>query len=91
LGENISKPATLVVSGAAAIGMVALSLALSPTLSDKGRYMEVPAPDYSPIEQACVIMKASQHKQAAQAFLNFIQSPASSELFRKYGFSIPRE
>jgi len=51
--------------------------------------MEIPASDYPLIEQACVIMKASQHKQTAQSFLKFIQSPVSSELLRKYRFYIP--
>ena len=42
LGENISQTASFVVSGAADIGIVALSLALSPNMKDKGRYIEVP-------------------------------------------------
>src|SRR6202041_1982448 len=43
LGENISQTATFVVSGSADVGIVALSLALSPSMKDKGRYAEVPA------------------------------------------------
>jgi molybdate transport system substrate-binding protein len=38
LGENISQTASFVVSGSADIGVVALSLALSPNMKDKGRY-----------------------------------------------------
>jgi molybdate transport system substrate-binding protein len=89
LGENISQTATFVVSGSADVGIVALSLALSPNMKDKGRYSEIPLGDYPPIEQACVILKSSQQKDAAKAFLNFIKTPAVAELFRTYGFAVP--
>ena len=89
LGENISQTASFVVSGAADAGIVALSLALSPNMKDKGRYAEIPGADYLPIEQACVILKSSQQKDTAKAFLNFIKTPAVAELFRTYGFDVP--
>ena len=38
LGENISQTASFVVSGSADVGVVALALALSPNMKDKGRY-----------------------------------------------------
>ena len=40
LGENISQTATFIVSGSADTGIVALSLALSPNMKDKGRYLK---------------------------------------------------
>lgn len=89
LGENISQTASFVVSGAADVGIIALSLALSPNLKDKGRYAEVPAGEYPPIEQACVILSSSKNKQAAQQFLSFFKTPAISELLRSYGFDLP--
>jgi molybdate transport system substrate-binding protein len=89
LGENISQTATFIVSGSADTGIVALSLALSPHMKDKGRYFEIPAADYPPIEQACVILKTSQQKDAAKAFLNFIKTPAVGALFTAYGFAVP--
>ena len=89
LGENISQTASFVVSGAADVGVVALSLASSPTMKDKGRYAEIPTADYPPIEQACVILKSSPQKDAAKAFLNLIKTPAVAELFRTYGFAVP--
>jgi molybdate transport system substrate-binding protein len=89
LGENISQTASFVVSGSADAGIVALSLALSPNMKDKGRYAEIPADDYPPIEQACVILKSSQQKDTARAFLDFIKTPAIGQLFRTYGFAVP--
>src|SRR5580658_5912935 len=46
LGENISQTASFVVSGSADAGIVALSLALSPNMKDRGRYLELPTGDY---------------------------------------------
>jgi molybdate transport system substrate-binding protein len=89
LGENISQAATFVASGAADAGIVALSLAVSPNMKDKGRYVEIPADEYPPIEQACVILKSAKDKETARKFLEFIKTPAVREIFHNYGFSTP--
>jgi ABC-type molybdate transport system substrate-binding protein len=73
----------------AGLFIIALSLALSPNMKDKGRYAEISSADYLPIEQACLILKSSTQKDEARAFLNFLKTPAVSELFRKYGFATP--
>lgn len=89
LGENISQTASFVVSGAADVGFVALSLALSPTMKDKGRYVEVPSGEYPPIEQACVILASSKNKDTARQFLSFIRTPAIGDVLKNYGFEVP--
>jgi len=89
LGENISQAASFVVSGAADAGIAALSLALSPTMKDKGRYAEVPNEDYPAIEQACVILKSSRNKQIARQFLAFIQTAPIATILGSYGFDVP--
>jgi molybdate transport system substrate-binding protein len=88
LGENISQTAAFVLSGSADVGIVALSLALSPNMKGKGRYAEVSAADYPPIEQACVVVRASQRKETARAFLEFVKSPAIADVLRSYGFGV---
>jgi molybdate transport system substrate-binding protein len=88
LGENISQAASFVVSGSADVGIVALSLALSPNMKDKGRYAEVPAGEYPPIEQACVILSSSKNKETARQFLSFFKTPAIADVLRSYGFEV---
>src|SRR6202140_5620142 len=88
LGENISQTASFVVSGSADIGVVALSLALSPNMKDKGRYKEIPTDEYPPIEQACVILNSSKNKEIAQQFLVYFKSPAVADLLLRYGFEV---
>ncbi len=87
LGENISQAATFVASGAADAGIVALALAVSPNMKDKGRYVEIPADEYPPIEQACVILKSAKDKETARKFLEFIKTPQVKDIFRGYGFA----
>lgn len=89
LGENISQTASFVLSGAADTGIVALSLALSPNMKDKGRYVEIPADDYPPIEQACVTLRSSRNKDLAKQFLAFVKTNQSKEIMRRYGFDVP--
>ena len=88
LGENISQTASFVLSGSADAGIIALSLALSPNMEGKGRYIEVPAADYPPIEQACVVLARSQKKPAAKSFLEFVKTPAAKDILRNYGFGV---
>lgn len=88
LGENISQTASFVMSGSADVGIVALSLALSPNMKDKGRYVVVSAGDYPPIEQACVILSSSKNKDAARKFLAFIKTPAVADTLKRYGFDV---
>ncbi len=88
LGENISQTASFVMSGSADVGIVALSLAWSPNMKDKGRFVEIPVADYPPIEQACVILDSSKNKETAKQFLSFIKTAEVAETLRKYGFDV---
>jgi molybdate transport system substrate-binding protein len=88
LGENISQTASFVVSGSADVGIVALSLALSPNMKDKGRYAEIPPDEYPPIEQACIIVGSSKNKEIARQFLSFVKTPAVADVLRSYGFDV---
>jgi len=88
LGDNISQAASFVTSGAADVGIVALSLALSPNMRDRGRYVAVPSGDYPAIEQACVILRSSKNKAAARKFLDFIKTPAARQVLLDYGFEV---
>ena len=89
IGENISQTASFVVSGAADVGVVALSLALSPNMKDKGRYTEIPAAEYPPIEQACVILNSSKDIETAKQFLAYVKTTAVADTLKRYGFDVP--
>lgn len=90
LGENISQTAQFVQSGTADVGMVALSLAVSPGMNSSGRYVEVPAMDYPAIEQGAAILKQSKQKVEAAKFLDFMKTPVAKQILEKYGFVVPK-
>jgi molybdate transport system substrate-binding protein len=89
LGENISQAAQFVQSGNAQAGLIALSLAMSPAMKDAGKYWQLPTDSYPEITQGAGILSSSQHKQAAQAFIDYISSPEGAAVLRQYGFSPP--
>jgi molybdate transport system substrate-binding protein len=88
LGENISQAASFVASGSAEVGILALSLALSPNMKDNGRYAEIPTDEYPPIEQACVILSSSKNKEIARQFLSSLKTAATANVLRSYGFDV---
>lgn len=88
-GENISQAATFVASGSADAGLLALSLALSPAMKGKGRYVEIPQAEYPALEQAAVILKSSHDKETARRLLEFLKTPEVMELLKNYGFATP--
>ena len=90
LGENISQTAQFVQSGNADIGIIALSLVLAPTLKDKGKYYEIPAADYPPIEQAAMVLKSTKNRELAKKFLASFREPAVIEIMQRYGFVVPK-
>jgi molybdate transport system substrate-binding protein len=88
LGENISQAAQFVQSGNAQVGIVALSLAISPAMKD-GQRWEIPAETYPAIEQAAIVLNSANNKDAARAFLEFVKSDSGRETLAKYGFAVP--
>jgi molybdate transport system substrate-binding protein len=91
LGENISQAAQFVESGNADVGVLALSLVLSPPLKDNGRAWKIPENLYSPIQQGVVVLSGSKNPQGAHQFLDYIKSPATRSLLERYGFILPGE
>lgn len=89
-GENIAQTAQFVATGAADIGIIALSLALSPSLEAKGHYFLIPATTHAPLEQAYVVLKRAQANKAAFAFTAFVASPPAQTVLKTFGFSIPK-
>jgi molybdate transport system substrate-binding protein len=87
-GENISQTAQFVQLGAADIGIVALSLALSPTMQKAGgKYYVIPKESHKPLEQGYVILKQAKNNQNALKFYNFIASPTAIAILTHFGFT----
>lgn len=90
LGENVSQAAQFAQSGNAQVGLLALSIALTPVLKEAGEYVLVPDSSHPPIRQAAVVVSASQRKTQAQAFIAFLESDAAEGALRAFGFTRSR-
>ncbi len=90
-GENVSQAAQFVLTGNAELGLIALSLALSPEMSSKGKYFILDGKSHSKLEQAYVIIKNSETDKDVLNFVQFIESEKVRVLFGKYGFKLPVE
>ncbi|MBI3815503.1 MAG: molybdate ABC transporter substrate-binding protein [Nitrospinae bacterium] len=86
MGENISQTAQFVQSGAADIGIIALSLAISPKMIENGRYWEIPSEYHNPLKQGFILLKDSEKNTTAKQFADFVKSAEGVSILKKYGF-----
>jgi molybdate transport system substrate-binding protein len=91
LGENIAQATQFVESGAADVGIIALSLALAPAMKDKGRYWQIPVTAYPPLLQGGVILNRCQNREAAAELKAYLIGEEGRNTLRKYGFGLPDE
>jgi len=89
-GENISQAAQFCLSGNAEAGLIALSLVLSPSMSNQGKYFLIDEKSHRPLEQSYVILNQAKENRLAFSFAEFISSPAARLIFEKYGFTLPK-
>ncbi len=91
LGENIAQTAQFVESGSAEAGIIALSLAMAPTMRDRGRYLAIPLNDYPPLVQAGVIMNWAKEMEGTRALRDFMTDKEGQAILKRYGFMLSGE
>lgn len=90
-GENIAHTAQFVETRNAQVGIIALALALNPTLSKQGGYYLIPDKLHQPLEQGYIITKRAADKPLAKLFSGYMTSKESRRIMIKYGFVLPGE
>lgn len=86
IGENITQTAQFAYTGNAEIGFIALSLAIAPEMAGSGKYYIISPKQYSPIEQACILIKTPVLNTEAAKFKKFVLSAATKSIWVKYGY-----
>lgn len=87
-GENISQAAQFVSSGAADIGLIALSLARSPTMTKmQPNYFLVPEDSHQPLIQGGVITRYGKDNRAARQFFEYLKEEKAVAILQYFGFS----
>jgi molybdate transport system substrate-binding protein len=89
LGENVTQALEFVDSGAAQVGIVAMSLATAPTVQSRGRYFEIPLESYPRMDQGGVILTNVRDRESADQFRAFVLSPQGRAIFKQFGFYPP--
>ncbi len=90
-GENVAQAAQFVQTGGAEVGIIALSLAVAPSLREEGKYWSVPLEAYPRMEQGGVILRWARDPAAARAFREFVLGPSGREVLKTYGFGLPEK
>jgi molybdate transport system substrate-binding protein len=90
LGESVEQAASLVASGNAEVGVVALSLVTSPPLREIGSWYEVAPELYPRLDHGGVVLGGSPVAEQARALRDYLTGPAGLEVLERYGFGAPR-
>lgn len=86
-GENISQAAQFATSGSAQGGIIALSLALAPSVKALGDFALIPAHWHLPLRQRMVLLKDAP--PALRAFYDHLATPPAQAVMKRYGFETP--
>ena len=86
-GRNISDTLTLIETGNAEAGIIALSLA-NPEKMD---FQQIDEQLHQPLEQAIAVIQGTKEQELAQGFIDFIHGPVGKPIMEKYGFIVPKE
>jgi molybdate transport system substrate-binding protein len=87
VGENIAQTAQFVESGNAQLGLISLTTANTEHFREIGEYVLVPTSQYPEIRQCAVVIKSSDRRADAHAFLDWLLSSAVQGNWPKLGLA----
>ncbi len=84
-GESVAHTLQMAGTGNTEVALVALAL-----VQDSGRpHLLIEQSLHRPIEQTAVVLKGSENKQAARAFVEFLLTAEARRILEEYGFGLP--
>ncbi|MFN2362229.1 MAG: molybdate ABC transporter substrate-binding protein [Marinobacter sp.] len=84
-GENIAHTAQMTRSGAAQVGIIALSLARFPDMAKHGHHL-IDSDLHNPLAQGYAVTRRGGEKPQARAFADYMASDEAHEIMSGYGF-----
>jgi molybdate transport system substrate-binding protein len=87
-GENIAHAAQMVESGAASVGIIALSLARFPAMAMHPHYL-IDEKLHNPLTQGYIVTRRGGEREAVMNFARFMKTDAAYEVMERYGFVMP--
>lgn len=82
-GENIAQAFHFVYSGNAQLGFIARAQVIQQGPDGRGRFWQVPADYYQPIEQQAVQLN---DKASSNAFIEYVRAPAARLIIQQNGY-----
>lgn len=89
LGENISQTAQFAESGDVCAAFLAMAIAVTPEMKQRGSFVVLPQESYPPLDQAAVILRSSNRKDQARRFLEFLRGTEAQSILSDFGFEVP--
>jgi molybdate transport system substrate-binding protein len=88
LGENIGQTFSLVYTGNADLGFVALSQVLDVGSDKKANRWDVPDGMFDPIVQQVVLLVHGENNPAAVEFISFMKSETARKIIGNFGYGL---
>ncbi|MGM0767079.1 MAG: molybdate ABC transporter substrate-binding protein [Pseudomonadota bacterium] len=88
-GENIAHTSQMVESGAADVGIIALSLAKFPAMAKHPHHL-IDEELHNPLTQGYVVTKRGGDKVPVMNFAAYMETEAAHEIMERYGFVMPK-
>ncbi len=88
MGENIQQATQYVQTGAADVGIIALSIAKAPVIADQVNFALIDGKSHPDIIQGYALLKRGENNKAARAFLSTVESSEGDAIMKKYGFTV---
>jgi len=87
-GQSISQTQQFIASGNAELGFIALAQVYRDGRISSGSAWQVPANLHTPLHQDALLLNRGRDNPAAQAWLDFLQSPQAVEVIRAFGYDL---
>ena len=87
-GQSISQTQQFIASGNAELGFIALAQVYRDGRISSGSAWQVPANLHTPLHQDALLLNRGRDNPAAQAWLDFLQSPQAAEVIRAFGYDL---
>lgn len=90
-GTSISQVNQYILTGSVDAALTGQSLMFEPSVAPPGSWTPVAASMYEPIAQGIVVIRQSDSIRVSRAkqFAEFVLSPASRDILRRYGYTLP--
>lgn len=86
-GKNIQDTLTLIITGNADTGIIALSIART----DEVYFNPINAGMHKPLNQSMAVITKTGQEPLARQFVEYVNSPEGRKVMKKYGFTLPGE